>query len=214
MEPELESRRVARHYDRAASLYRAGFLVLSLGAGPEMQRRAVAALRLRPGDTVLDLGCGTGMLLADLATQVEAKGRIIGVDVSPKMIGLAEQVVHAHRLANVELVCDDAMAYQPPRPVDGVVFCLSLSTMPDPEAILRRAVGFLRPGGRLVVVDSLTGSTSPASLANLYIRLKAKLVQSRPESRIVEVARATLDGLTISIHNYGIYTLLAGRRPA
>lgn len=214
METELESRRVARHYDRAASLYRAGFLVLSLGAGPEMQRRAVAALRLRPGDTVLDLGCGTGMLFANLAEQVGAKGQIIGVDVSPKMVGLADKLVRDQQLASVQLVCEDVMAYQPAKPVDGVVFCLSLSTMPDPEAILRRAVSFLKPGGRLVVVDSLTGAPSQTSLASLYIRLKAKLVQSRPESRIIEVARETLDGLTISIHNYGIYTLLAGRRPA
>jgi ubiquinone/menaquinone biosynthesis C-methylase UbiE len=213
METQPESHRVARHYDRAAGLYRVGFWVLSLGAGSQLQRRAAAALELQPGSTVLDLGCGTGMLLPMLADQVGPAGRVIGVDISPKMIGIAAHLVAQRRLDHVELICDDVLSYQPPRPVDGVVFCLSLSTMPGPEAILRRAVEFLRPHGRLVIADSLVGPDAP-SLANLYIRIKAQLVRSRPECRLIKVARETLEDVTATVHNHGIYTLLVGRRPA
>ena len=53
--------------------------------------RTLDALQLKAGEFVLDVGCGTGLLTYDMATLVGASGRVVGIDVSPDMLKLAER---------------------------------------------------------------------------------------------------------------------------
>ena len=56
------------------------------------QRRGVIeALRLRPGERVLDIGCGPGMLACEMAGVVAPRGRVHGVDISPSMLAIARE---------------------------------------------------------------------------------------------------------------------------
>src|SRR6516162_2283991 len=84
----------ARAYDRD--------LVIRWAAG--VRRRAVQAVQVQPGDTVLDIACGTGLNLAALSARVGAAGRVIGIDMSSAMLLIAEERVQAGGLRNVELV--------------------------------------------------------------------------------------------------------------
>ncbi|HEX7071086.1 MAG TPA: methyltransferase domain-containing protein, partial [Rhodothermales bacterium] len=85
---ELFDRRAA-HYDVASNLYYlVGFREFAY------RRAAVEALDLRRGQTVLDVGCGTGLNLRYLQTKVGSEGRILCVDHSPGMLSVARARVH------------------------------------------------------------------------------------------------------------------------
>jgi ubiquinone/menaquinone biosynthesis C-methylase UbiE len=102
--------------------------------------------------TVLDLGCGTGSL-ARLA--LEAGHRVMGVDLAPSMVALAEQKC-AEQVAGGQarfLVGDAALPPVGPETFDVVLARHLLWTLPDPHAVLARWVGLVRPGGRLVLVE-------------------------------------------------------------
>lgn len=75
---------------------------------------AVDALELSPGDTVVEVGCGTGANLPLLAARVGPTGRVVGVDITDAMLERARALVLARGLRNVELVLSDARAFTYP----------------------------------------------------------------------------------------------------
>jgi ubiquinone/menaquinone biosynthesis C-methylase UbiE len=77
--------RVRATYDRAAGLYARTVARLEAPS----QRRTLAGLDLSAGDTVVDVGCGPGRLLPDLAGRVGPAGRVFGVDAAPAMLAEA-----------------------------------------------------------------------------------------------------------------------------
>ena len=74
--------------------------------------RAIDALGLKPMDTVLDIGCGAGQTLLQLADRVGVEGRVIGVDVAPLLIQIAKR--RTERLSQVSLIEADAQALDLP----------------------------------------------------------------------------------------------------
>ena len=198
-------------YDLAAPSYDWTFRLLSLGLGPSLHGLVARAAQLQAGETVVDLGCGTGLLLPRLAGQVGQQGMAIGVDSSRRMLERASARVTRAGLGNVELHCRDMVGYMPPRPVDVVVFCLSLSTVADPAAALRRAVGFTRPGGRVVILDALLARGRWYHHAvNVYTGLKAVVVGSKTGIGIEAAAARLLTEVRVSTVYAGLYTLVVG----
>jgi ubiquinone/menaquinone biosynthesis C-methylase UbiE len=137
--------RIARTYSTLEPLY----LVF-----PPARRRAVAALGLKSGDTVLEIGAGTGRNFPYLVEAVGPGGTVIGVDASPGMLAEARKLIERHGWSNVELLQQDATQLEVDRDVDGVLFSLSYSAMPEPRPALARAWKRLRPASRVVVMDA------------------------------------------------------------
>ncbi|MPZ38035.1 MAG: methyltransferase domain-containing protein [Rhizobiales bacterium] len=121
---------------------------------PRFREKAAERLQLRPGDRVLEIGCGTGRNLPPLRAAVGPTGSIYGVDISAGMLGKARALCAQNRWSNVNLLQQDAAEFTPSDPLDGVMFGLSYNTIPHHLAVLHHAWTLLRPGGRLVVMDA------------------------------------------------------------
>src|ERR1700743_37049 len=142
---------ITAQYDRVAPLYRAISPLLLIK--PLARRKGVEALRLRPGDTVLEVAVGSGRNLPYLVDAVGPTGTVIGIDLSPGMLREAEKLVERRGWSKVTLVRGDATALGLERELDAIFFSLSWSVIPDPVAALSRTWDRLRPGGRVAVMD-------------------------------------------------------------
>jgi len=117
------------------------------------RKRAVEALCLRRGDTVLDLGCGTGLNFSLLQEQIGHEGKIIGVDLTDAMLAEANRRVLSHSWSNVELVKSDAALYVFPTSLDGIISAFALTLVPEFDEVVRRGSEALRLGKRFVILD-------------------------------------------------------------
>lgn len=122
----------------------------------------MAALGPRPGESILDLGCGQGLMTEELARAVGPKGQVVGVDPSPDMRAEAEARCAAH--ANIRIL-DGTAASIPIEDgaLDGAVSLQVFEYVSDIEGALRELHGKLRPGGRVVIGDMQWGTLSWAS---------------------------------------------------
>jgi ubiquinone/menaquinone biosynthesis C-methylase UbiE len=143
---------VVSRYDRVARWYRFGEWTILLA--PRFRRRTIARLGLKPGERVLEVGCGTGRNLRFLREAVGADGEVIGVDASAGMLAEAQMTISRRGWHNVQLVHEDAAKLALDEPVDVAYFSLSYSVLPDRDPVLDRAWEALRPGGRLVIMDA------------------------------------------------------------
>jgi SAM-dependent methyltransferase len=108
-------------------------------------------LGLASGESVLEIGCGTGALTVPLATEVGERGRVIAVDISEPMLGAARQRVGEHGLRNVTLLHGDAQVFDfEPAAFDLATSRMGIMFFADPVAAFRNIGGALKPSGRLV----------------------------------------------------------------
>lgn len=144
-------RRRARRYDRTLAWFS---LFDWLGFSIEGWRhQAVRALNLKPGNTVVDIGCGTGRNFPLLQEIMGPDGSVIGLDLSDAMLEQARQQVARKGWENVRLVCADASEFVFPSRVDAVLSTYTLTLVPEPGRVIARARRALAPGGRLVILD-------------------------------------------------------------
>lgn len=137
---------IAGVFDRAADTYDA---VGVEWFGP-IAAGLVSELAARPGERVLDVGCGRGAALLPLAQAVGPSGQVLGIDLAPRMI--AATAADVQGLPHVEVrVADASDPGLPTASYDVVSSCLVLFFLPDPGAALRAWLDLLVPGGRLGV---------------------------------------------------------------
>lgn len=105
----------------------------------------------KPGERILDLGCGTGHLTAKIA---ETGAHVVGVDRSPEMIAQARERYPALRFEAM-----DARELQLEGPFDGVFSNATLHWIREPERVITGVAGLLRPGGRFVAEFGGQGNT-------------------------------------------------------
>jgi ubiquinone/menaquinone biosynthesis C-methylase UbiE len=199
-------------YNAMSAAYEAVVRFGSFGQFDRFYRAVAQELDESPGETILDLGCGPGTLTPYLLEKVGPAGRVIGIDVADGMVARARSTAARSGWHNVEFERSDALDYSPGSSVQAVVFCLSLSTMGDPERCLVHVVSMLKPGGQLVILDSIPERSR--RFASWVMHLKAPLVGARPTGVPLEFALANLEGVRIRRFFHGVYSLLSARNPA
>lgn len=147
------------------------------GANTVLDQRSLEASNtnlltvLRPGQRVLDVGCGSGAITAGIAAQVGAGGLVIGVDRSADLIGQAQQKFAA--AGNLRFEAVDILDYVPELSFDVITTARTLQWIADPVVVIQKMIGLLKPGGVLCVLDynhELIGWTPepPAEMRYFY----------------------------------------------
>jgi len=158
--------RNARFYDLAVwSYYLAGMPIR------KWRRIAVAALQLKPGDNVVEVGCGTGLNFELLQRAVGPNGRIIGIDISEGMLKRARTLVRERGWQNVELVSGSVSDFEFPEGVGGIVAMGVLTYEPEFDKVIQRGAKALSSSRRWVVLDYKMPSGWQRMFAPLFIAL-------------------------------------------
>lgn len=168
-------------YQRWASIYELavyGCYLLGFPIG-RYRRLVIDALNPQPGDTVVEIGCGTGMNFPLLEARIGKSGRIIGVDLSEAMLERAEARIRAAGWSNVELVHAAAADFAFPDGVDGIIATGVLTYEPDYDRTVENGAKALAPGKRWVVFDY----KMPAGLFRHFVPLFVWIFRSFGISR-------------------------------
>jgi arsenite methyltransferase len=138
--------------EAAARLERAYATSDMIGQREELRR----SLRASAGESILDLGSGPGFLACELAQEVGASGRIVGVDISSDMNSIASKRVAAAGLGDrVEILGGDATALAfADATFDAAVSMQVIEYLAEPDAALHQLARVMRLGGRLVIIDT------------------------------------------------------------
>ena len=127
----------------------------AMGLGPAFRERTVGIAALRPGESVLDVGCGTGVLTRLAARAVGPAGTVWGIDPAPDMIRVAtENAARLGSTAGFRLAAIEKLPFADAS-FDAAFASLMIHHLPPnaKRAGLREVRRVLKPGGRLVVVD-------------------------------------------------------------
>jgi ubiquinone/menaquinone biosynthesis C-methylase UbiE len=114
-----------------------------------VRQRSIELLRLKNGDRVLDVGCGTGLSFTALENLVGADGSIVGIEQSPEMLERARARADDNNWRNVEFVSASVEDAAIPFAADAALFHFTHDIMRTPKAVAN-VVSHLKPGARVV----------------------------------------------------------------
>jgi ubiquinone/menaquinone biosynthesis C-methylase UbiE len=155
-------RKKAKHYDITTRLYPAPCY-------PQRAQRlrAVQALDLHPGDSVIDIACGTGLNFPLIQDAIGPDGRIVGVDLTDAMLTQAQDRIDTNGWSNISLVEADAVDFDFPTEVDAILSTYALTQVPDCAQVIAHGAAALSAAGRWVVLDLKVPDYTPGWLAQL-----------------------------------------------
>lgn len=155
-----------RHYDRVAA-------ALSFGQDPRWRRAMVGTVRASPGERVLDVATGTGLVARELVRRYGCL--VVGLDQSPQMLAAARaRLAEDERLAaRVSLLEGEAERLPfADGEIDHLTFTYLLRYVDDPAATMRELARVVRPGGRIASLEFAVPSARPwRGLWRLYTRI-------------------------------------------
>jgi SAM-dependent methyltransferase len=159
-------------YDRHAASYDH-----DTGHFNDFRERAVATLRLRPGDTVLDVGCGTGLCFPGIQDRIGRSGRLIAVEPSGEMLDKAMQGVAQRGWDNVIPINTAAAEFDVAASADAVLLCATHDVLRSPSA-LANVFRHVRAGARVAATGGKWAAPWLWPLNVLVWRLHAPYVSS------------------------------------
>jgi ubiquinone/menaquinone biosynthesis C-methylase UbiE len=197
-------RRVQRYgWDKASGSYERFWSAQLLPA----QDRLLELACLQPGEQVLDIACGTGLITRRAALAVGPRGRVVGTDLSQRMVDRALEDARARGLANLEFQRMDAEALNLPDASFDAAFCaLGLMYVPDPLKAATEMRRVLKPGGRAVA--AVWGARQHCGWAEIF-----PIVERRVTSEVCPLffALGTGDQLASTLQAAGFHDVQSDR---
>lgn len=172
------------------------------------RRAVIGMLRPKPGERILDIGAGPGLLACEIAGDVGPPGRVVGIDSSPPMVALAKR-----RCGNLDWVSfqagDAATLPCAEGEFDAAVSMQVYEYVPDVPAALEELRRALRPGGRAVIMatdgDSLVLNSEDPSITS---RIAAAWVGHCPHSDLPRRLSPMLAAAGLAVRRIDTFTLL------
>lgn len=173
--------RVTKSFDSSAAEYDR----LGVDFFTPMGEALVSTMRLRPGESVLDVGCGRGACMFPAARLVGSTGRVVGIDIAEGMISAVREEITARGLNNfvsaIQMDADDPA--EAPGPFDAAVANYSVIFLPGAPDTLSRYVELLKPGGQF-------GFTSPVFESGTFPFLPPQFTKWIPMEMLEELPEA------------------------
>jgi len=157
---------IEQFYRRIAPVYD---LLATAPVVKHWRESAVEALDLSSGDTVVEMGCGTGANVPLLRKRVGSEGQVVGIDYTPGMLRQARERVERAGWANVSLVRGDATSPAVDE-ADAVLGSFVVGLFDDPEAAVDGWLDVLKPGGRIALLEAGRSDRTVALPLNLAFR--------------------------------------------
>jgi demethylmenaquinone methyltransferase/2-methoxy-6-polyprenyl-1,4-benzoquinol methylase len=206
-------RKKAKHYDVTSRLYPMP------GYPQRAQRlRAVQALGLRPGDSVVDIACGTGLNFPLIEEAIGPHGQLVGVDLTDAMLAQAHDRIDTNGWSNISLVQADAADFDFPTEVDAILSTYALSQVPECAEVIAQGAAALSEGGRWVALDVKVPANTPQWLARLGTAIAQPFasidewIMRRPWEAIRGAMQAELADFSWTELCFGTAFLAAGSR--
>ena len=172
----IETQEVIDFFDRLAPDWDAEMVRSDAVIQMILDRAAVTA-----GKDVLDVACGTGVLIPDYLARDVAS--VTAVDISPKMAAIARAKFPQDR---VTVICGDVEETEFEKDFDCIVIYNAFPHFPDPERLIRRLAGKLRPGGTLTVAHGMSREKIDAHHHGAASRVSNGLMRAEELAAIFE----------------------------
>ncbi|MEZ4773283.1 MAG: class I SAM-dependent methyltransferase [Bacteroidia bacterium] len=146
--------KVYRVWGRYPFLYKIVSIVTLFGRDPFLRKLAVQTLQLKPGDTVIDIACGSGLNLPFLYKAVGPLGKIIAVDYSSDMLNASRKKAAKNHWHNITFVQTDAARLSLDIQADGILSTFGFSAVPNHKEALKKALNLLKEGKKISLLEA------------------------------------------------------------
>ena len=154
----LDQTTVEHIYQNWAKVYEWLTPIYLLGNEKHLRRETIGSLHLQSGQTVLEVGCGTGRNFSLILEKIGSTGKLVGIDYTSDMLARARERVEREGWENVELIQGDAARMDLERKFDAALSTLAISVIPDYRGALDRMLAHVKSGGRLAIGDAKRSS--------------------------------------------------------
>ncbi|MBN8234682.1 demethylmenaquinone methyltransferase [Halobacillus kuroshimensis] len=155
MDPQTKEERVHHVFEKIYERYDSMNSIISFQQHRLWRRDVMKRMNVQPGDTALDVCCGTGDWTMALAESVSSNGKVTGLDFSENMLSVGIKKKLAGRVRQVEFQHGNAMALPfEDDQFDFVTIGFGLRNVPDYQQVLREMYRVVKPGGKVVCLET------------------------------------------------------------
>ncbi len=204
---------IERTYQSWAKVYDWLTPAYLLGNEKRLRTETIDSLRLQPGQTVLDVACGTGRNFPLILEKIGPTGRLVGVDYTAAMLARASEQVEREGWKNVELVQGDATCIDLKQTFDAALCTLAMGVIPDERGALDRMLAHVKPGGWLAIGDAKRSSRWYGRSLNWLADLLGYGAAEVMTRRTWESLQGMLNDFQYKEWFSGFFYVAAGKRP-
>lgn len=204
---------IERTYQNWAKVYDSLTPFYLLGNERHLRNETIHQLRLQPGQTVLDIACGTGRNFPLILEKIGYSGKLIGVDYTGAMLARAQERVKREGWRNVELLQADAARIDLKQTFDAAMSTLAIGVIPDYRNTLNRMIEHLNHGARLAIGDAKRSSGIAGFSFNWFADLLGYGAAEDISRRPWEVLQGKLDNFHYREWFSGFFYVAAGNVP-